>query len=57
MLYVPTISKQQEQLDGLCACQLWQRPNFWNSPPHLRSCHRSIHSGPLSEVNPRRISS
>lgn len=41
MLYVPTISKQQEQLDGHCACQLWQCPwgehGFRSSPPQMRS--------------------
>lgn len=41
MLYVSTISKQQEQLGGHCAFQLWQHPRgdhgFQSSPPQLRS--------------------
>lgn len=42
MPYVPTSkSKQQEQLEGHCACQLWQHPRgehgFLSSPPQLRS--------------------
>lgn len=33
MVYVPTISKQQEQLDGHCACQLWQCPKLLELAP------------------------